>query len=238
MIFIPSYKRPADCKAAKLLSKAVICCHQSELGEYTRFNSNQIQAIPDALAGKGMGAIRNWILDNNSPAVNILMVDDDVTGIGYYEGQQRIKLNEVQIYELIENAFRMCKELGTVLWGLNLLFDKQAYREYSPFSLTSVVLGPFMGIIHNPIRFDEALGLKEDFDYSIQVLNKYRKILRFNKYHYTVGHLVGKGGCTAYRTTAKEKQQRERFTKKWGSKIVKFRDGDTNPIIKVPISGI
>jgi hypothetical protein len=238
MIFIPTYKRASNCKAAKLLSQAVICCHKSEVGEYARHNSNQIQAIPDDLAGKGMGVIRNWILDNNSPAGDILMVDDDVSGIGYYEGQQKIKLNEVQIYEFIENAFRMCRELGTVLWGLNLLYDKQAYREYSPFSLTSVVLGPFMGIISNGLRFDTTLGLKEDFDYSIQVLNRYRKVLRFNKYHYMVGHLVGKGGCTAYRTTAKEREQKEKFVNKWGSKIVQFKDKDTNPVIKVPISGI
>lgn len=237
MIFIPSYKRANDCKAARLLSKAIICCHESEVADYRKSNQNEIMAIPDALAGSGMGVIRNWILDN-AKDLNVLMVDDDVSGIGCYEKRERIKLNEVQIYELIESAFRMCREAGTVLWGLNLLFDKQAYREYSPFSLTSVVLGPFMGIIKNDIRFDEKLGLKEDFDYSIQVLNRHRKVLRFNKYHYVVGHLVGKGGCIAYRTTARERQQREFFIRKWGSKIVKFKDGDINPIVKVPILGI
>lgn len=237
MIFIPSYKRASDCKAARMLSRAVICCHESEAGEYRKHNQNPILAIPDSLAGKGMGHIRNWILEN-SPEADILMIDDDVSSIGYYDNRERVKLNEIQIYEFVENAFRMCREAGTVLWGINLLFDKQAYREYSPFSLTSVVLGPFMGIIRNDLRFDESLGLKEDFDYSIQVLNRYRKILRFNKYHYMVGHLVGKGGCISYRTNAREKEQRERFVRKWGSRIVRFKDGDVNPIIKVPISGI
>lgn len=237
MIFIPSYKRSNDCKAGKLLSKAVICCHEFEADEYRAQNSNRIMQIPDNLAGKGMATVRNWILDN-SPDDHILMVDDDVSSIGYFEGKEKIRLNEYQVYNFVENAFRMCSEAGTVLWGVNLLDDKKAYREYSPFSLCSVVLGPFMGIIRNELRFDINLGLKEDFDYSIQVLNEYRKILRFNKYHYTVGHLIGKGGCISYRTKAKEKDQRNQLIKKWGSKIIKFKKDDVNPIVNVPISGI
>ena len=237
MIFIPSYKRPNDCKAAKLLSRAVICCHDSEAAEYGKCNENVVLPIPDDLAGKGMAVIRNWILDN-SPDDEVLMVDDDVLVIGYFENQQKLRFNEAEIYEVIEDGFRMCREIGSVLWGLNLLVDKQAYREYSPFSLSSVVLGPFMGIIKSGLQFDARLGLKEDFDFSLQVLNCHRKILRFNKYHYIVGHLTGKGGCISYRTKWKEQAQRSLLTKKWGRRIVKFKGNDTNPIINVPIGGI
>lgn len=238
MIYIPSYKRAKDCKAAQWLSEAVICCHEFEAEEYSKHNQNKIMTIPDELAGKGMATIRNWILNCAMHNEDVLMVDDDVTKVGYFEQRKRHALTEQQVYEFIENGFRMCREAGTILWGINLLEDKQAYREYAPLSLSSVVLGPFMGIINNSLRFDDELGLKEDFDYSIQVLNKYRKILRFNKYHYSVGHLVGKGGCISYRTSQREKEQMKRLVKKWGNKIVKFKDGDVNPMIKVPISGI
>ena len=237
MIFIPSYKRPKNCKAAKLLGKAVICCHSGEVAEYKKNNSNEIMEIPDKLAGKGMGVIRNWIL-KKSPDDDVMMVDDDVSVVGYFDNKIKMKMSERQIYRFIENGFRMVKGIGSVLWGVNLLEDKKAYREYSPFSLSSVVLGCFMGIVRNDLKFDEGLGLKEDFDYSIQVLNKYRKVLRFNKYHYIVDHLVGSGGCTAYRTLSKERQQKKIFIKKWGSGIVKFEEKDMNPIVRVPIAGI
>jgi hypothetical protein len=237
-ICIPSYKRAKDCKAANWLTKAVICCHKFESEQYRKNNKNRILIMPDDLAGKGMAVIRNWIVDNVK-SKNTLMIDDDVTCIGYYEDEERHKFTESQVYEFIKNGFRMCKEAGTVLWGINLLEDKKAYREYSPFSLSSVVLGPFMGIIKtHEVRFDERLGLKEDYDYSLQVLNKFRKILRFNKYHYIVGHLVGQGGCISYRTSKAEMTQRELFEKKWGKSIVRFREKDTNPVIRVPIPGI
>lgn len=237
MIFIPSYKRAENCKTAQWLSQAVICCHKFEAKQYRKHNRNRMVAIPDGLQGKGMAGIRNWVLEQSSTD-EVLMMDDDLSSVGYWDDQQKIRMNEFEVYRFVDQGFRMCRELGTVLWGINLIFDKKAYREYSPFSFSSVILGPFMGIVRTDIRFDESLGLKEDFDYSIQVLNRYRGILRFNKYHYTADHLVGRGGCTSYRTRAKERQQRERFVAKWGSKIVQFKEGDMNPIVKVPIAGI
>ena len=237
MIFIPSYKRAQDCKAAKWISEAVICCHKFEAGEYKKHNKNKIMTIPDELGGKGMARIRNWIIDNAKDE-KVLMIDDDVRNVGYYENEIEKRFTEEELYSFVEMGFRMCREAGTVLWGLNLLVDRKAYREYSPFSFTSVVLGPFFGVVRKGLRFDERLGLKEDFDYSIQVLNEYRRILRFNKYHYHVGHLVGQGGCTAYRSSAKEKRQKEIMLKKWGKKIVQFRRGKTDPMIRVPISGM
>jgi len=237
MIYVPSYKRARNCKAAQWLKQAIICCHKFERKEYAKLNKNEIMVIPDKLAGKGMATIRNWILDN-AKSFRVLMIDDDVSSIGFFENQIKHKLTESQVYQFIDNGFRMCKELGTMLWGVNLLNDKKAYREYSPFSLSSVILGPFFGVFKNSIRFDETLGLKEDYDYSLQVLNQYRKILRFNKYHYITEHLIGKGGCIAYRTSDSEIEQRQALVKKWGSKIVRFKGKDTNPVITVPITGI
>jgi hypothetical protein len=84
--------------------------------------------------------------------------------------------------------------------------------------------------------------LKEDYDLSLQVLNKYRKTLRFNAYHYLVKQHTNIGGCANYRTLAKEKEQLKLLQIKWGSKIVredKSGQGyDINPIIKTPIKGV
>lgn len=236
-IYIPSYKRSDNCKAAAYLSKGIICCHSFELDLYRENYENEILEMPDELGAMGMGVIRNWIL-KNSAAKEIVMIDDDVKAIGYWEDNIDYILEEKEVYSFIERAFAMTKELGTVLWGLNLVTDKKAYREYSPFSLSSVVLGPFLGIIKSKLFFDDTLGLKEDYDFSLQVLLRYRKILRFNKYHYVVGHIRGKGGCISYRNSMKEEMQKERLIDKWGSRIVKFRRRDINPIVTVPIRGI
>lgn len=86
--------------------------------------------------------------------------------------------------------------------------------------------------------------LKEDYDYSLQILNKYRKILRFNKYHYVCGHIKVKGGCASYRTSDKELEQAQKFQAKWGSRIVKIQrltqggNASINPVVNIPINGI
>ena len=242
-IAIPSYKRPDRCKSAKLLSRAVIYVHEFEVEEYKKHNSNKIVAIPDDLQKKGMAVIRNFILDN-AEHDNVLMVDDDLNRFGYYEDCEQIKMREEEIYSFIEMAFNMCKEAGTVLWGVNLQSDKKFYRDYSPFSLSSVILGPFMGIIRTDLRFDNDLGLKEDYDYSLMVLNRYRRILRLNKYHYMSDHISKGGGCATYRTSDIETKQAEAFQKKWGRRIVTIQrrtqggNVSINPVVTVPIHGI
>ena len=242
-IAIPSYKRADTCKTAKILSRGIIYVHEFEVEEYKKHNDNEIVAIPDDLQKKGMAVIRNFIL-NNAKSDNILMVDDDLNSFGYHENMEYMKMKEEEIYAFIEMAFNMCKEANTVLWGVNLLSDRKFYRECSPFSLSSVILGPFMGIIRTELRFDEDLGLKEDYDYSLMVLNKYRRILRMNKYHYFSDHIKKKGGCATYRTSDIEVKQGEAFQKKWGRRIVKIKrmtQGgivSINPVVLVPINGI
>lgn len=248
MIYIPSYKRADRCEAGRWLSEAVLCVHQKEKDQYEReFPKHKIAVMPDRLIGKGMATIRNWVLEYAKASEDVLMVDDDVKWVGVHNRtKDQVKhrgkrmLKEEEFYVFVENAFRMTKELGTVLWGVNMNEDPKCYREYSPFSLTSVVVGGVFGVVkrRNPIRFDERLGLKEDFDYSLQVLNQFRKILRFNAYHYRADHLTQKGGCAAYRTSDEELEQRKLMEGKWGKAIVRFKRGDVNPVIKVPIPGI
>ena len=125
---------------------------------------------------------------------------------------------------------------------MNLLPDKGAYREYTPFSLTVPILGPFQAFNNLDLRYSESLPLKEDYDLSLQVLNKYRKTLRFNAYHYYVKQHTNIGGCADYRTLEREKAQIIAFQKKWGKQIVQedksSKGFDINPIVKIPIRGV
>lgn len=243
-VAIPSYKRADDCVTAKWITRGIIFCHEFEVDEYRRHNKNKIVVIPDELAGKGMAIIRNFILDNTK-SDRVVLLDDDIKQFGYYEKLEMFLMTEQEIYNLFENNFRMTEEAGTKLWGVNLQSDKKFYREYSPLSLSSVILGPCMGIIKDKeIRFDDQLGLKEDYDYSIQVLRKFRKILRFNKYHYVSAHIKKKGGCASYRTMKKEEEQAKLFQKKWGRNIVQIKrktqggNFSINPVVHCPIKGI
>lgn len=184
----------------------IIAIHEFEEKEYRKKYKN-LMIIPDELRGN-MGKVRNYIRDN-AKCDYLVMIDDDVKEIGYHEKNKQIKIKKEYVLEFLKNGFQMCEEVGTILWGINLQSDPKFYRNYSPFSFLSPVLGPFSCHIlkDNELRYDERLGLNEDYDFALQVLRKYRKIYRNNKYFYVCGHLTDKGGCGAYRLLDEEKNK-------------------------------
>jgi len=239
LFFAPSFKRPDDVITHKYLPYVTYVVAEFEAEKYLA-NNYKVWVVPNEAQGN-LCRIRNYILDN-AESKKIIIVDDDMSFIGRWNNQKAKKLNADEVLEFCENAFNICDELGIKYWGMNLNCDKGAYREYTPFSFTNTILGPFQAFNNLDLRYSEDLPLKEDYDLSLQVLNKYRKTLRFNAYHYYVKQQTNTGGCANYRTLDYEKKQFKLFQKKWGKKIVqedKRSIGyDINPIVTVPIKGV
>lgn len=254
----PSYKRP-KVETLDYLPFCKVWVDEKEYDDYVKANpkfKDNIISCPEGIQGN-VSRIRNYILDEefkNGTDV-VVLIDDDMQGIYHFEGTKeycynKIKVEADEFFEFIEKYSIMCDELGFKLWGVNLNQDALSYRQYSPFSTTAVILGPFSCHLNNELRYDEKLPLKEDYDIAIQHLNKYRGILRINKYFYNCKQSKQAGGCASYRNYDKEIQQLELLQKKWGSKIVKIdnvknanqkkqsKKIDYNPIIKILIKGI
>ena len=115
--------------------------------------------------------------------------------------------------------------------------------------MLSPILGPFQGFaldLLGGIRYDEALFLKEDYDMSLRVLQRYHKVLRFNGYHYAVDQQNKRGGQVSMRTMAEERKQLRLLKERWGGRVVhtdrkkqKGNEGfDINPVVKCPLKGI
>lgn len=221
---------------------------ESEKAEYEK-NGNRVWAIPDDVQGN-VSRVRNYIL-NHAPEPWVVMIDDDIRCLARWEGNKRKDLTSDQAHEFLELCCLMANEWGTCFWGLNVSPDKGTYREYTPFSTTTFCGGPIQGHLQNPCRYDEKLPLKEDYDMTLQVLNRFRSILRFNFAFYDAKQAEQKGGCATYRTIDREKEQNNRLLKKWGPRIVSFDTGaskaktrkgkvlyDINPIIRAPINGV
>lgn len=253
VICCPSYKRD-EVKSFRFfgnLLKVYVC--ETEYDRYVEKNPDYKECfvkVPKGVQGN-VARIRNYILNDNKDKDVCCLVDDDISYIGCYEGLQLKKLEKDEILPFIEKYTILCDDFGYKMWGVNLNSDPQCYREYTPFSTTSVVLGPFSCYLKgNECRYDEELPLKEDYDMSLQNLNKYRGILRVNKYHYSCEQSTNKGGCAAMRNIEREKEQLMMIIKKWGSKIVKNdmsdrshssdkkKKIDYNPVVKVPIKGV
>lgn len=241
-IFSPSYKRAGKIEITKWLPGVVLCVHEFEESEYRKLHNNEIMVLPDSLRGN-MAKVRNFILEHSgrSDCSVCVMMDDDVQFVGYYEKGVQVKMDYKAVLEKITEWYQQAAALGTVLFGINLQTDYKFYREFSPITFKNPILGTFSCIIKkgNDIRYDERLSLNEDYDYFLQVMRKYHKVLRWNKFHYRAGHLKAPGGCGAYRSLKREKIQAKIMQKKWGKTIVRYDfKRSTNPVVNVPIKGI
>ena len=252
VICVPSYKRPENVEVLSYLPSAKIYVSESEYPEYKKHNPDaNIVAVPDEFQGN-VCRIRNKILDEEKGNA-VCIVDDDLQFLGYFENREVHKLEtEKDVMDFLYSYTVLSLDMGVKLWGINVNPGKQNYREYTPFSLTSYIGSPFSVHVDSDLRYDERFSLKEDYDLTLQHLNKYRKVLRVNKYFYQVRQMEQEGGCASYRNLDKETKQLQDLQKKWGTKIVKWdslissrshstrkiRRIDVNPIIQVPIKGI
>lgn len=250
-IISPSYKRSKVATSHKYFNGLSYVVDESEADQYRAIHA-EIIVLPDGVQGN-LCRVLNWILGQYE---NVLIVDDDYGHIGRInfdveQGKSWVKkLSPEQAEEFIEHGFNLAEEFGVHFWGINLSCDKGMSREYTPFSMSSYIGGPFRGHLKNECRYDERLSLKDDYDMTLQVLNRYRKALRFNNYFYKCDQHGKEGGCSTHRTVNRDLEQNEILRKKWGSKIVRKDSGnskthrkkkslfDINPIIRVPIKGI
>lgn len=249
-IYAPSYKRAEGVKTHKLLPDVIYVVAEFEAEKYQERGYN-VEVIPDKVQGN-VARVRNYIADRLLGDFGI-MIDDDIEAIKrwtFVEGKPYCyKMKTAEILEFFENAQYMAIESQVKLFGVNIIGDKGSYRDYTPLSYTNWISGSLMGIFKNPLSFDESMPLKEDYDYCLQHLNKYRKLLRFNFIHLVKRDHGNKGGCADMRTVLMEKKQMALFKQKWGSIVVKKDDTkkvgmkkkasyDINPIVKVPIKGV
>lgn len=254
---VPSYRRPYV-QTLERYPSARVYVDGSEVEEYRAENPGaQIVAVPDGVQGN-LCRVRNHILDAEfeSGADAVVLLDDDFDYVGEFVdrlprmGWDRRKLDEGELLQLCTDAVELAKGFDVKMFGVNCVGTMpNSYMRNKPFSLTAYIGGPFQGFLLNPLRYDEELFLKEDYDMSLQQAREYGGLLRLN-YAFTMSDQACKnsgklkeGGCSVQRNTLEERRQFERLQAKWGTDVVRADKGskrgfDYNPIIHIPIKGV
>lgn len=239
-VAIPSYKRPNKVRALGAFPHATVYVPDSQFAAYSEALpvTTELVAIPDTADGN-IARKRNWILDH-APSEWVLMVDDDLLGIGVWEGlaDQPRRLGVDEAMAFVSQGFRMATEAGVHLWGINLVRDRRTYCTIRPFGLLAPILGTFAGHALPTLRYDEGFFTKEDYDFWLQHIEKYRRTLRFNKYVQEKRD-EETGGLSGWRTMEREKQMADRLITKWG-KIVRYNTkykGILDARVSIPIPG-
>lgn len=254
----PSYKRP-KVETLEYIGSCKVWVAEREYDDYLAANPNHkdnIISVPNEVQGN-VCRIRNYILDHELAENDVvLLIDDDLASVKRFEpegiyGYNEVNVSEDELYDMLAKYSVLCRDFGYKHWGIMCNQDSLSYRQTTPFSTVSYIGSPFSVFIDgNPLRYDERLPLKEDYDMTLQNCNVYRGCLRVNKYHYDCKQSKQKGGCATYRNYNREKEQLELLQKKWGGQIVKIdhalnhnakkvkKNIDYNPIIHIPISGV
>lgn len=252
-VYAPSYKRgKKKSPTQEYLPFVTMVVAESEAEEY-RKSGHRVLACPDKVQGN-LCRVRNWIMDQTfakKGCRGLLLLDDDYSGLYRWRNLVARKMSAPETEEFIEMGFAMAEQWGAYQWGIGIVPDKGAYREGMPFCTVRYVGGPFQAFRPNPIRYDEKLPLKEDYDIYLQHLNKFRIVLRLNQFYYVVKQNEQAGGCATYRNRKFESEQFDDLRRKWGTEIVRIDEGndkvkvrkaektfDLNPIISPPIDGV
>lgn len=232
-ILCPSYRRAETVLTRKWLSSAILVACESEADEYQKHNGGEILVLPESQKGN-MARIRNWMLDTADDD-EIVMIDDDVSAVGFHERGKQIFVNESRFLDFLRKGFDTARDLRCFLWGVNVQSDPMFYHAWKPIAFNLPVLGPLTCHIRNPLRYDPYINLKEDYDFFLQHCLKHRRVLRFDKWFYMAKHISNSGGCQAYRVSDQEREHAMRLVRKWGSKVVGYNpEISINPKLKVP----
>lgn len=245
---IPSFKRWDNLVGSKYFKSAKYVVCESQAKHYEKaLGAKRLIVMNDEHDGT-ITKKRNWILKNVERP--LIMIDDDVPHLMVFDKRSKgnylcEKLDGKILDEVFEHMVDMAREFDVRLFGLAQNMDNRVYKEFLPFSLTSIILGRFQGHMEHDMVFDDRVGTKEDYDMSLQHLLRYKKILRFNKFAHMVPKDDNRGGIVATRTQESEINYCKQIMLKWGRDIIEYRLPPTKLTdllnakkVNVPVKGV
>jgi hypothetical protein len=159
---------------------------------------------------------RNFALEHAFSNNNIcIQLSDDIKKVTTNKNFFKKKI--VKLDEAIEDIVsKFVKIKGVDLMGVpptdNYFFANKLVLE------NKFCIGDMLFVKPNELRFDTQLSLKEDYDYTLQHIQK-GKVLRYQKYLFTFKHYSNKGGAVDIRNDKEEQKNIMILKSKWGDKI-------------------
>ena len=159
---------------------------------------------------------RNFALEHAFSNNNIcIQLSDDIKKVTTNKNFFKKKI--VKLDEAIEDIVSKFKKIkGVYLMGVpptdNYFFANKLVLE------NKFCIGDMLFVKPNELRFDTQLSLKEDYDYTLQHIQK-AKVLRYQKYLFTFKHYSNKGGAVDIRNDKEEQKNIMILKSKWGDKI-------------------
>lgn len=226
-IVIPTANRFDRIVSNNYFKNSIICCPESEYDRYKyACPKTEIVTHPDSV--KGLGAKRNWILNEFG---SVFMIDDDVKGLTrLYSTKRRQQCSAEEAYWIIQNAANVAKLAGAYLYGFNHFRNPAHYHGHEVFKMTGYVNGCGLGIHEGG-----GLSFRSDLiavnDFYVSALNAYKN--RFcmidNRFVFNQNKIANeKGGLGNFRNNETEKSDINILQDLFGDAIVSKKNTTTS----------
>lgn len=220
-ILILSRGRSETISTHKLLPDFIeVLVPDDEKSAYEKNIKNPIVTIPKEI--KGLGQVRNWVLDNCQEEI-VIMIDDDCKKFYCLTGEKtRSITDKEEVLQVLINTAIMAKDLGVHCFGYSQT-DIRKYNGTEPFRLCTWV-GCIIGIIGRKYRFRNDY-FKVDVDYCLQNLMIDRIVWVDNRYYCYQNRDNNTGGNSQYRTAEEFEKSCVSLIEKWGECIKSKKKG-------------
>lgn len=167
----------------------------------------------------GLVASRNKALQDAFDADMVcVQVSDDLTKLRMADWSE-----EKEKMVPVETTFERCAEImitrmeltGAMYAGCAPTDNAFFCNPQKRISRDTYVLVDFMAAAPSKPRFDPAMRLKEDYDFTAQHLHLYGTVCRCNDILGTFGHKTNKGGAVDYRNPELEQEAIAYLKQKW-----------------------
>lgn len=169
----------------------------------------------------GLVEARNAALDHswNDDKVCV-MIDDDVSG--FYQAIDKKRKKHITFVQAINIIQEGLKETRNMFYfaGSAPTDNTFYYNPDKPMSFKNFIGGWFMYIRPCELHFDPQLRMKEDYDYTLQHIQRYGGVCRRNDILLDVKHYGNKGGVVDYRNDELEQDSIRKLKAKWGNRHV------------------
>jgi hypothetical protein len=163
---------------------------------------------------------RNAALDDAAArGRDCLQLSDDLRWVGWAHGRTADSVERLSLRAAAVLLGRALADAGPAELA-GVAPTANAYFAGAGIQSTHFVVGDLMLVRAGcPLRFDETLLLKEDYDYTCQHLARYGRVARVGRLLASFAHRSNPGGAVAYRTAAAEQAAIARLMARWPNAI-------------------
>jgi len=161
----------------------------------------------------GLSEARNRALDDAFAAeLPCVQTDDDLTGV---RRAYSPKHTEPMLFR--DATSLMLRRLEASPYRLAAIAPTpNAYFYRRPITTHAFCIASFCAVLPSPERFDTALRVKEDYDFSLQHMVKYGGVARCDDILANYKHYRNAGGAVGYRSDIVEQEAIATLRRRWG----------------------